>query len=224
MKLLTKEQIQRTEIIKDEAAIQKLSDMGLSYEIFCNAAIEGYRQKQKLSHYAPPLFKGLAPWGYTAISLREQLIKKGWSYNDEYNLNRTIDPKNNFAIVISSGNAGVGKLGYNPSTMNKKGELSEVLAEVNNERQLSLFVVDSPKRRKYNIQNMLHWFFLYYNDIDKIWIELATPRALDSNGRISTWFQRIILPPINLLDKNLDTTNTTLPQKPLDDIEIRKKY
>lgn len=223
MRILAYDEIKKTEIIKDEAAIQKLSDMGLTYEILSNAVLEGHLQKQRLSKYAPPLYKGLAPWGHTAIALREQLVNKGWSYNDEFNLNRTIDPKNNFALVISSGNAGVGKLGYNPSTMNKKGELSEVLAEVNNEKQLSLFVVDSPKKRKYNIQNMLHWFFLYYNDIDKLWIELATPRALDSNGRISTWFQRIILPPINLLDTGTDTIHIP-PVKPLDDIEIRKKY
>lgn len=151
--------------------------------------------------------------------LREQLIEAlGWSICDDYNLNRTISPKKDFAIVISSGNANVGK-NANPSTLNKKGQLSAAVVDVNNVVQLSLFPIPSINAKKYNIERIPHWFLLYYNDGSKIWMELSLPRKLDRNGRISSWFQRIILEPIEITT-NLDIEQKIRAKKPETDFDI----
>ncbi len=223
--LIVREPIKESLIYAGEEAVKKLSRMGLTYEILSNSVLEGYVQKQRLSQYAPPLFRGLSPWGHTAIALREQLIQVGWTLCDEYNLNRTISPNNDFTIVVSSGNAGVGKVGYAPSTLNRKGELSNIVIDVNNEVQLTFFPIETNKTKKYNISKMFHWFLLYYNDGEKLWLELSLPRELNAKGRVSSWFQRIVLPPVDLSDFEVNPNNLNPnPCKQLDDIKIAKKY
>lgn len=210
---------QETLIFKGVEAINKLNEMGITYEILANATSNGYKMKGKKSKYAPPICRSLSFWENTIIMLREQLIEAlGWSICDDYNLNRTISPKKDFAIVISSGNANVGK-NANPSTLNKKGQLSAAVVDVNNVVQLSLFPIPSINAKKYNIERIPHWFLLYYNDGSKIWMELSLPRKLDRNGRISSWFQRIILEPIEITT-NLDIEQKIRAKKPETDFDI----
>ncbi len=198
---------QETLIFKGIDAINKLGEMGLSYETLANAASNGHKMKKKKSKYAPPICKSISFWENTIIMLREQLVEKlGWSICDDYNLNRTISPRKDYSIVVSSGNANVGK-NANPSTLNKKGQLSAAVVDVNNVVQLSLFPIQSSKTKKYNVERIPHWFLLYYNDGNKIWLELSLPRQIGKDGRISSWFQRIILEPVEI------TSNIDVEQK-----------
>lgn len=198
---------QETLTFKGLDAINKLREMELSYEILANAASNGYKMKKKKSKYAPPICKSISFWENTIVMLREQLIEKqGWHICDDYNLNRTISPKSDYSIVVSSGNANVGK-NVNPTTLNKKGQLSAAVVDVNNVVQLSLFPIQSSKTKKYNVERIPHWFFLYYNDGNKIWLELSLPRQIGKDGRISSWFQRIILEPVEI------TSNIDIEQK-----------
>ena len=80
------------------------------------------------------------------------------------------------------------------------------------------------KTKKYNVESITHWFLLYYNDGNKIWMELSLPRKIGNDGRISSWFQRIILEPIEI------TSNIDIEQKIKErksqadfDIDISKK-
>lgn len=215
---------QETLIFKGIEAINKLQEMGLTYEILANATSNGYKMKRKKSQYAPPICKSISFWENTIVMLREQLIESfGWSICDDFNLNRTISPKKDFAIVISSGNANVAK-NSNPSTLNKKGQLSAAVVDVNNVVQLSLFPIQSTKTKKYNVERIPHWFLLYYNDGNKIWMELSLPREIGKDGRISSWFQRIILEPIEITS-NIDIEHKIKERKSEAnfDIDISKK-
>lgn len=215
---------QETLVFKGVETINKLKEMGLTYEILANATSNGYKMKRKKSKYAPPICKSISFWENTIVMLREQLIENfGWTICDDFNLNRTISPKKDFAIVISSGNANVGK-NVNPSTLNKKGQLSAAVVDVNNVVQLSFFPIKSTKTKKYNVERIPHWFLLYYNDGNKIWMELSLPKKIGNDGRISSWFQRIILEPIEI------TSNIDIEQKIKErkseadfDIDISKK-
>lgn len=194
---------QETLIFKGIDAINKLGEMGLSYEILANATSNGLKMKKKKSIYAPPICKSISFWENTIIMLREQLVGKlGWSICDDYNLNRTISARKDYSIVVSSGNANVGK-NANPSTLNKKGQLSAAVVDVNNVVQLSLFPIKSSKTKKYTVERIPHWFLLYYNDGNKIWLELSLPRQIGKDGRISSWFRRIILEPVEITS-NID--------------------
>lgn len=217
---------QKTIIFKGVDAIQKLNEMGLKYEFFANAVLNGYKEQQSKSIYSPPITKSLAFWDNSIIQLREELAKNlGWKICDKYNLNRTISPDNKFAIVVSSGNAHVGKI-YNPSTMNRKGELSAAVIDVNNDIQLTLFPYYDKKTEKYNIERIPHWFLLYYNDGKKIWIELSYPREIGNDGRISSWFARIILEPVDVVSTNqiIDVLKNRKESVNFDEIDISKKY
>lgn len=185
-------------IYKEEESTKKLFEMNLTPETLIRAAVNGLKSKLMQSRYTPPLYIGMSQWSDTIVGLRKQLCKSGWGQCDKYNLNRTVSPNNDFAVVVSSGDAGVGK-DYSPTTLNKKGELSLTVIEGNNNIQLSLFPIESlKKKKKYNIESILHWFLLYYTDGRNIWVELSLPRELNKDGRISSWFQRIILPPVEI--------------------------
>ena len=206
-------------------SINKLKTMGLTYDIFALSVTNGHKMKLKKSKYATPICKSISFWDNTIVMLRKQLVEKhNWSTCDDYNLNRTISPQNDFAIVVSSGNSFVGK-NNNPSTLNKKGQLSAAVVEVNNILQLTLFpIYNEPRAKKYNIERIPHWFLLYYNDGKNIWMELSRPREIGSDGRISSWYERIILEPVELQSdnsiKNKIAERTTSKEY---DIDISKK-
>lgn len=217
---------QNTVIIKGVEAIQHLQSMGLTYDVFAKAVLSGYHEQKAKSIYSPPITKSIAFWDNSIVMLRELLSRGfGWRICDKYNLNRTISPDNKFAIVVSSGNANVGK-NYNPSTMNRKGELSAAVIDVNNNIQLSLFPMTNKKSKKYNIERIPHWFFLYYNDGKKIWMELSYPREIGNDGRISSWYTRIILEPVEIVssDKISNVLGNRSSNIDLTDIDISKKY
>lgn len=217
---------QKTIIFKGTDAIKKLDEMGLKYDFFAKAVLQGHKEQQAKSIYSPPITKSIAFWDNSIIQLREELVKNyRWKICDKYNLNRTISPDNKFAIVVSSGNAHVGK-NNNPSTMNRKGELSAAVIDVNNDIQLSLFPIYDKKSEKYDIERIPHWFLLYYNDGKKIWIELSYPREFSNDGRISSWFARIILEPVDIVptDKITDVLKNRSTSVEYREIDISKKY
>ncbi len=219
---------QKTLIVKGVEAIQYLRSMGLTYDIFFKAVINGYKEQRAKSIYSPPITRSIAFWDNSIVGLREILSKElGWRICDKYNLNRTISPDNKFAIIVSSGNANVGK-NYNPSTMNRKGELSAAVIDVNNNIQLTLplFPIPDKKSQKYNIERIPHWFFLYYNDGAKIWMELSYPKEIGYDGRISSWYTRIIMEPVEIVssDKISSVLNNRKLNVNLKEIDISKKY
>lgn len=221
---------QGTIIYKDDEAIRKLFELSLSPEIFIKAVKKGIRTKLSKSIYSPRLCVGMSQWEDTIVGLREQLCQNGWTQCDKYNLNRTISPQNDFAIVVSSGDAGVSK-DYNPTTLNKKGELSVTVVDTNNNIQLSFFPMEThKKKKKYSIETILHWFLLYYTDNKNIWFELSLPRDLDKDGRISSWFQRIVLPPVDistLFDGDDEQNDEEIVEEEIAEdfeIAIEKKY
>jgi hypothetical protein len=219
-----KEKKQQQIIHKGSDAITKLSELGLSINFLKSAIIYGYKKDRKKSPFAPRTYGGMTKWGETCIGLREVLIPLNWELSERYNLSRTISPTGKLGIVVSSGNAGVSNENYAPTTLNKKGELSVSVVEGNNEVQLNLFplhLIGGEKRKKYDLGRMLHWFLLYYNDGNKLWFELSLPRELNKDGRISSWFERIIFSPVEISDIDL---YESVEQPEEIDFEIQKKY
>ena len=105
-------------------------------------------------------------------------------------------------------------------------ELSAAVIDVNNDIQLTLFPHYDKKTEKYNIERIPHWFLLYYNDGKKIWIELSYPREIGNDGRISSWFARIILEPVDVVSTNqiTDVLKNRKESVNFDEIDISKKY
>jgi len=215
------EHLLQCKIEEGEFGILRLEQMGVPYEIFKNAAIKGFNMQKNKSKYSLPLCKGLAFFDNMLIKVRSQLcLLDKWTIDDGYNVNRTIAPNQEFAIVLSSGNDYVGS-DLSPSNKNKKGNVSQTVIAISTSTQLKLFDT-TPYSNKYNITEIPHWFLLYRIVGKTIHLELSLPRGV-KEGYITNWIERIILPPIDTTKEKI-TTLDSLKTNKIEDISLRKKY
>ena len=216
-----------TKIYQGEEALKKLHSIGgLSYDLICQIFINAYKIKNNKSRYAMPLDINLSMLCNSVTELREHLCKIGWNICDKGNLNKTISPNKQVCITISSGDEAVGRA-KNVSTKNRKGLLTKDIIIANQVVQLS-FLGNSKIISESFISPRPHWFILFHNDGSKVRVEVSCPRSIcTTNNKITDWYERILLPDIDV--NYLNTENNVLPNPtPLCDnnnldIEVSRK-
>lgn len=225
----------KTIVYKDFEAIQKIIDMGLSYDILCQTFIDAIEQKRNLPPYAMSMRKNLTILFSAVETFRAQLLCNGWTYKEEKNFNFTISPNERIAVHIASGNEFVGR--ENSCKTQKKGKVSQTIIEMNKFVQLNLSI---PNFYKFQIQNnrknSLTWFLLFHRKGNRVQIELSLPRFYDTKAqKVIAWYERILLPDIIIPDDNITSHNSTdippykgsefqpLCNNSIDDIDITKK-
>lgn len=131
-----------------------------------------------------------------------------WDREDPLSMPLLINRARKLILTVSSGDRYTGLHGYDrkPQSKNPKGELMRELARLNqtaNEPEGLFAAPEKPLHKLLNeLQDYQFWLALVYYDRSKLEIrcEIAQPKMFSSQGRVSDYYLRIVLPPYALTD------------------------
>ena len=183
------------QVLVESEASGRLAELGLTIELIERVVRRADAEASMCTALDPPMMEGLTRWGRMNRFLREELIAAGWRFDNPRNLPRTIHPSGEFAIVAATGDELTGLAGLLPATKYLKGDAT-VQAIVINE-QLTLDFDDfAPSPDDIPVGGsgeMLTWFMMFHTEEEAFRVELSLPNAI-TDGRITSWAERIILP------------------------------
>lgn len=174
-------------------ALDRLQQLGLTVSLVERAVRRADAEVAMCTELDPPIMEGMTRWGKTSRFLREELIPRGWTYDNPRNLARTIHPSGEFAIVASTGDEMTGLTipGNPPSTRYRKGEAMTRAVELN--EQLAFDFGDG-WTESLAPDSLRTWILLFYVAEHEFRTELSLPARI-TDGLITRWTERIILPP-----------------------------
>ena len=80
-------------IYTGKKAIEKLNELGLIFEDIEKSTSEALKEFINLPKYAYSMDRNSFFFYKLILHFREIVLKKGWSYDDSYNVNKTLNPK-----------------------------------------------------------------------------------------------------------------------------------
>jgi len=181
------------QVLVQRKAASRLADLGLSIGLIERVVRRADADVSTFTAFDPPILLGLTRWGRMSRYLREELVPKGWTYDNPRNLARTIHPSGEFAIVAATGDEVTGLASLLPSTRYRKGEATVAAVAVNEQLTFDfgdLFSADLAA----DAGALLTWILLFFEDEAEFRVELSLPDGI-VDGRITSWAERIILPP-----------------------------
>lgn len=190
----------------------RLAGLGLSYGTIATVLGRADTEMMPLSTFDPPSLAGLLRWGLTTRCLREELVPQGWAFDNPRNLARTIHPSRAFAIVVTTGDAGTGTAEHEAGPRHSKGYATELAVRENGQLSFDFgsLVHTIAQVRAIKVGCLQTWFLLFHVDKYLVHAELSLPESF-SEGRMTNWTERILLPPI---PRYLPGRTATLAQFP----------
>ncbi|CAM5712640.1 hypothetical protein [Streptomyces aurantiogriseus] len=178
-------------------ARDRLAELGLSVERIEDALRRAESERNFCTPLDPVSLPGNIFWGRTIRFLRETYIPYGWTSASPSNVPLLVAPSGEFAITASSGSPETGYAALTPSTRYAKG--NAVMKRVEANRQLLLFgEAEAEPERQDAGDGIPTWFLLYHHSKTdqgtRLHAELSFPNDTGSRGKISSWYERIILP------------------------------
>lgn len=172
-------------------ALGRLAELGLTVSIVERVVRRADAEVAMCTELDPPIMEGMTRWGKTSRFLREELIPRGWTYDNPRNLARTVHPSGEFAIVASTGDelTGLTIPGHLPTTRYRKGEAITRAVELN--EQLAFDFGDGWSEGPGALRT---WILLFHVDEHEFRTELSLPSHIE-DGLITRWTERVILPP-----------------------------
>lgn len=182
-------------VLVEAEAADRLAELGLSVELVERVVRRADAEASMCTPLDPPVMEGLTRWGRTTRYLREELIPRGWSFDNPRNLARTIHPSGEFAIVATSGDEATGQAEAIPTTKYPKGDATIAAVETNEQLALDFggFPLAASDGHAVDAGSMLTWLMLFHLDEDGYRVEVSLPEAIDE-GCITGWAERIIVP------------------------------
>lgn len=180
-------------------SIDRLTELGLAYELLANAIREGELARASCTKNDPPSTPGFLQWARTTRRLREVLIPLGWKRSQVGKLSTVVAPTGGFAIAVVTGDEATGNPGVTPKTKHPRGPATAAAVE-QNLLQLSLFESPAPANDDANeipdVPERLTWILLISRGADSIRCELSLPGSIGDDGRVESWEERIIVEPV----------------------------
>lgn len=178
---------------------ERLVDLGVTADLLTDALREGDRLARRTSTYDPPILEGLLRWASSTRLLREALVPLGWTFDNPRNLARTIAPRHDIAIVVTTGDDGVGDPNREPGTRHAKGSATE-WAIIGGQLTFGGPSHDQPGLPFAELVSgpMQTWFLLFAVVGETLRSELSLPRSYE-DGRLLRWRERIMLPQVHRL-------------------------
>ncbi len=196
----------------------RLASMGLTSDPLVHAARRWYLSWISFTANHPQFAIGIAAWMEAVAALREGLLPLNWTRSDEKNYALVVHPDASIAINVASGDAGTGIPNASVSNKTPKGVSTTDAISVNQvQLELDLPVPDMPHVR--GEEGPLTWFLLLHRAGDEVRCELSLPLQI-SDGRITRWQERIMLPSIPLDDAEIEIVT---PEAPDVDIDVKRK-
>lgn len=200
---------------------ERLSQLGLTREVFDTAAAESYNAFIGCSQNYPPTFAGTYAWAEANRSMRDSLFK--WIKKNETNQPLVINESGSMAITSVSGDEYTGLKDGFPSTRSSKGERTKQAVKAN--QFVFEFMEDpAPIVASMKVKGRTTWLFLIYRDmrLEEIRYELSLPRSITEEGQIDGWIERIIFPPKKFGPDITRSGEDEGGQSPEINVEIRK--
>jgi hypothetical protein len=203
----------------------RLAELGLDPEALAQVIKRGYVAFTLCTVNDPPLFPGLAAWAQTVRALREYLVPQGWRRCDENNYPLVINPTEDMAIAVATGDDGTGCVDAVPTTKSSKGP-STVEAVVANQAQLT-FVFDEPEivaadEGDEATDERMTWLLLVHRGEGEVRSELSLPLSMGTDGRIESWQERIILGSMPTDPTEIDI-NPPSPVMPDIEVDVKRR-
>lgn len=197
----------------------RLEQLGLKEQALHEAIWQGHLHRARLTENHPVTYRGLVMWGDSVAALRDQTRSMGWIRKDVGSYALTEHEELGLAITVASGDEATGVPYLQPTNRSKKGRNTVDAVEAN--QQLQLFDL-LPIEQQGGVDDNQTWVLLHYTDyrLGEIRIELSRPTAIDSDGKISEWSERIILGSIPL---DGDQVEIEPPSGPDIEITVRRK-
>jgi hypothetical protein len=175
----------------------RLAELGLSVDIITRALRRADAETLTSTDLDPPIMEGLLRWGRTTRFLREELIGRGWSYDNPRNLARTIHPTGDFAIVVATGDERTALADHDPGPKHSRGYATEQAIHANGQLsfEFGALIYVTQAGQAAGLGALRTWLLLYYAAAGGFQVELSLPEAIEG-GRITRWTERILLPAI----------------------------
>jgi hypothetical protein len=178
-------------VLAGQEATGRLAELGLTVEIIERVVRRADAEASMCTALDPPIMEGMTRWARTTRFLREELIPRGWRFDNPRNLPRTVHASGEFAIVACTGDELTGLLDALPATKYLKGEATVRAVEIN--EQLALDFGNFDLSEGDDAEEIRTWLLMYHASEDEFRVELSLPDAI-VDGRITSWAERIILP------------------------------
>jgi hypothetical protein len=177
-----------------------LSDLGLDESILREAILQGEIARANCTANDPPCVPGIYSWGSTVRALRDILIPKKWTKNDDGNYSTVVSPDESFAIAVVTGDEGTGLPDANPTSKYPKGNKTRD-AVIRN--QYCLFpeaekAAQEQAAKEDAAEKRITWMLLKRRSGDAVLAELSLPDRISKAGQVERWQERIILDPIDV--------------------------
>jgi hypothetical protein len=196
-------------------ADHRLAELGLTVELIERVVRRADADVSTFTEFDPPIMLGLTRWGRISRYLREELVPRGWTYDNPRNLARTIHPDGEFAIVAATGDELTGLAGLLPSTRYRKGDATVQAVAVNEQLTFDFgdgFAAELTAELTVDANALLTWILLFFEDEHEFRVELSLPDGIE-DGRITSWAERIILPPFPRDENTISTLFDDEPEQ-----------
>jgi hypothetical protein len=191
----------------------RLAALGLTPEIVLEAITAGEMHRRRCTRNHPPSYAGYGAWAETVCRLGELLKPMKWVRRDPSNFSIVVNAEETVALAVATGDDRTGRPGDpHPRTKYDKGP-TVIEAIERNVFQMELF--DTGRRRRKTTMPPLTWFVLMTRDRREVRYEVSLPSAVDEDGYIVRWRERIILDPLTF-----DIGQEREPLEPTDEIDI----
>ena len=188
----------QAKVVKELDDVQMVLDrLGVPLQVLQEAVQAGYVSRISCTTNDAPSASGFYQWNGTLRNLREKMVSAGWQRNNTSNWPTIVHPEKLLAIAVSSGNENTGRVNGVLSTKNAKG-IRTVTAVSINANQLWLPGFEFMQLEQGAQISYPTWFLLFYADEKELRAELSLPVKVDSEGRVNSWRERIILPVLSL--------------------------
>jgi hypothetical protein len=179
------------------AAKARLNELDLEEEWLATAATAAAIARASATKLDPIGADGQLAYFACVRTLSQQILfdhndADKWERVDPYNIPRVVNKETALAIAVSGANARVGLRGPEPCSKNDKGfRFKEIVAA--NVRRLTLF--EDPRFMPVpDLDEQQTYVLLYYSDIiGTVRAELSLPTAVDDDGYLAEWRERIFV-------------------------------
>jgi hypothetical protein len=177
----------------------RLLELGLTEELVREMVEYGLGARSACTALHPPSYPGYSQWAETHYAARLRLVPRGWTADDSRNFSRTVNPDGRMAFTVSTGDENTGKPGLpQPCTKHPRGSETDLAIEMN--KQMSLF--DAPIDVEAELSTVRPrrqtWTLLIATTPDEVRFELSLGDDQDASGRITSWSERILFPPLEI--------------------------
>jgi hypothetical protein len=188
----------------------RLHRLGISAETIRTAVERGIAERRLSTRFDPPSYPGYVQWARTVRALRELLVPD-WHPDDTGGLSTIVSPDKSIGIAVSTGDSRTGREGNPaPTTKYPRGPMYAVAVENN---QLSLLdepILDDSEESATRVT----WVLLVATGRTEVRVELSCPEEISSEGYVTSWSERVILPAIDI--EELPQDDSAEPLQPID--------